>query len=161
MGENCCGTKGAEKGQCSEEEMKKKCMMKSIGLLLLRLSMVFFVLAGWMKITNISATAGFLGTIGIPAPELMAWVLAIVELVGGLAVLLGVMTQIFGVLLAFTMLVAIVTVTMKAGAPLFDYTVVYMLVSLALAFTGPGKFSIKAIAKEKCPCGGNCPICKF
>ena len=35
-------------------------------------------------------------TLGIPAPELMAWVVTIVELVGGILLVVGFLTQIVG-----------------------------------------------------------------
>ncbi len=161
MGENCCTIKGSDKNGCSEEEMKKKCMKKGIGLLLIRLSLAFFILHGWMKVTDIAATAGFFAQLGIPMPELMAWVAGLAQLIGGLAILLGVCTSIFGVLVAFTMLVAFVTAGVQVGFPANEIIIVFFLVALGIAFTGPGKYSLKAIAKEKCPCGGNCPICKF
>ncbi|HLZ85528.1 MAG TPA: DoxX family protein [Caulobacteraceae bacterium] len=56
-----------------------------------------------------------LGAIGVPAPEFMAWLTIIVELAGGLAVLLGAAVPLASVPMAAVLLVAIFTVHLPNG----------------------------------------------
>ena len=61
-----------------------------LALLLLRIGVgVVFIVAGWGKLTGIEGVQGFFGDLGIPLAGMMAWVVAIVEFVGGLMVLTG------------------------------------------------------------------------
>ncbi len=52
-----------------------------------------FILAGFAKLTTISATAGWFGSIGLPVPTVTAVVVGLVELLGGLAILVGFQTR--------------------------------------------------------------------
>lgn len=89
---------------CNEESMR------NWGLLLLRIAVgVVFIYHGWGKLHGIEQTAGFFGNIGIPAAGFMAWVVALVEFLGGIAVLLGLFTRLAAKLLAIVMLVALFT----------------------------------------------------
>ena len=52
-----------------------------IFLLLARLSMGWLFLAsGWMKITNVAGTVGYLTNLGVPSPDLMVWLVLGCEL---------------------------------------------------------------------------------
>lgn len=59
-----------------------------------------FIQSGYGKLMNIGGTAGWFGSIGLPVPVATAWVVALVELVGGIAVLVGFRTQIAAIVLA-------------------------------------------------------------
>ncbi|WP_367715866.1 DoxX family protein [Nitratireductor sp. GISD-1A_MAKvit] len=61
---------------------------------------IIFVVSGFGKITNIGGTAGYFGSIGLPLPVLTAWIVALLELVGGLAIMAGFQTRIAAILLA-------------------------------------------------------------
>jgi putative oxidoreductase len=61
---------------------------------------VMFILAGFSKLTAISATAGWFGSIGLPAPTATAVVVGLVELVGGLAIAVGYQTRIAAIVIA-------------------------------------------------------------
>ena len=54
----------------------------------------FFILAGFGKLTAIGGTAGWFGSIGLPLPTVTAVVVGLVELLGGLAILVGFQTRI-------------------------------------------------------------------
>jgi len=60
---------------------------------------------------------GILHAIGVPAPELMAWATILVELVGGLAVLVGAFVPWVSVPMAAVLLVATFTVHLPYGFP--------------------------------------------
>jgi len=59
-----------------------------------------FILAGFAKLTAISGTAGWFASLGLPVPTATAVVAGLVELVGGLAVLVGYQTRIAAIVLA-------------------------------------------------------------
>ncbi|ODT29707.1 MAG: hypothetical protein ABS35_08000 [Kaistia sp. SCN 65-12] len=67
---------------------------------------ILFIVAGYGKLTAIGGTAGFFGSIGLPMPTATAVIVGLVELVGGLAVLVGFKTRIAAVVLAFFVLAA-------------------------------------------------------
>jgi putative oxidoreductase len=116
-----------------------------LALLLLRIGVgLIFIYAGWGKITGIEGTQQFFGNIGIPMAGIMAWVVAIVELVGGLMVLTGYKIQIPALLLATVMLVAILT-TKLGNDNMFQsmrLDLLLLLVNLSLAILGSGKYSL-------------------
>lgn len=113
-----------------------------------------------MKFTHMDATIGFFSSIGIPMPQIMAYVVASIELFGGIAVLLGLFSRVGGVLLACVMAVAFLS-NLSGGIEAFELDLVFLFSALGIVFLGPGKYSLKAVIAKKCNCGGNCPICKF
>lgn len=52
-----------------------------------------FVMSGWSKLMGLSGFAAMLQKNGVPAPQVMAVVGAVVEFAGGLAVILGLWTR--------------------------------------------------------------------
>ncbi|MEO9337372.1 DoxX family protein [Mesorhizobium sp. SB112] len=61
---------------------------------------ILFILAGFSKLTAIAGTAGFFESLGLPVPTVTAVVVGLVELLGGLAVLVGFKTRIAAIVLA-------------------------------------------------------------
>lgn len=122
-----------------------------LAILLIRIGVgVIFIMAGWGKLNGIEGTAGFFGNIGIPLPAVMAWVVAIVEFVGGLMVLTGTFIRIPAVLLAIIMVVALITTKLDQSFNAARLDLMLLLTSLALFMLGSGKYSIdsKFIDKE-------------
>ncbi|MGF9699642.1 DoxX family protein [Paenibacillus sp. MABNR03] len=108
-----------------------------IGLFFSRIMIgLIFVLHGWSKFEGgISGTVGFFESIGIPG--FLASVVAIIELAGGAAMILGLGTRVFAAL--FIAVMAGVLLTAKVGQPFmsgteFDYLL--LAGSLTLLFTG-------------------------
>lgn len=59
-----------------------------------------FISGGWGKLVGAAATQAYFAKTGLPLPE-VAWVIAVVvELIGGLAILLGLFTRFAGIVLA-------------------------------------------------------------
>lgn len=80
-------------------------------MLLTRLALgQVFIIAGWGKLQDIPGTAKNFEQWGFPAPELHATLAGSVELVGGILLVLGLLTRVGAGLLAVTMLVALVKV---------------------------------------------------
>lgn len=54
---------------------------------------IIFILSGFSKLTALGGTAGYFGSMGIPAPMVVAVLVGLLELLGGLAVLIGFRTR--------------------------------------------------------------------
>lgn len=124
---------------------------KNLAFLLLRIGVgLIFVLAGWGKLTGIENVQGFFGNVGIPMAGIMAWVVAIVEFVGGIMVLVGYKIKLPSLLLAFIMVVAILTVKLGGDGGFSGMRVDIMLLvtSLALAILGSGGYSVDGILNK-------------
>ena len=109
---------------------------------------VVFIAHGAQKVFTwgIAGTGeGFAG-MGVPAPQASALFAAVVELVGGAALLVGLATPVVGLLLALDMLGAFLLV--HAGNGVFvtgnGFELVWAIagVALALAAVGAGRFSV-------------------
>jgi putative oxidoreductase len=109
---------------------------------------VVFLAHGWQKLfTNgVDGTAAFFAQAGIPLPAAAAWFAALVETLGGAALILGALVPVAGLLLVLNMLGAFVFV--HAGNGLFidknGYELVLTLGAAALVFAivGPGRYSV-------------------
>ncbi|MEX2574376.1 MAG: DoxX family protein [Balneolaceae bacterium] len=114
-----------------------------VALLLLRIGVgTIFIIAGWGKLTGIEGAQGLFGNIGIPAAGIMAWIVALIEFIGGFMVLLGAYIRVPAILLATIMVVAILTVKMQAGWGDMRIDFTLLLMNLALFIMGSGKLSV-------------------
>lgn len=119
-----------------------KPFMRDLGLFLLRVAVaVIFISHGWDKLNDIQGTASFFGGSGIPMPEFMAYLVGLVELLGGIGVLLGVYTKIWASLLAVVMVVALLSVHLSAPAT-GQLALALLGGNLALVGVGAGKWSL-------------------
>jgi len=84
----------------------------AIGIIFLAHGLQKFGVFGGMNLTGVT---GFFGSQGIPLPGLMAPLVALIETLGGLALILGFGTRIAAILLAIIMIVAIFAVKLTQG----------------------------------------------
>lgn len=69
-------------------------MNANVTLLVARILLaLIFILSGIGKFADIAGTAGYIGSVGLPAATLLAWLAAIFETVGGIAILIGFRTR--------------------------------------------------------------------
>lgn len=120
-----------------------------IALLLIRVALALvFIVHGWAKIADMAGTVGFFGSIGLPA--FLAYVVAAIEFLGGIAMLLGVFTGWAGILLALVMAGAIATVKLKAGfLGGYEFDLTLFLAAIAVSLAGPGAYTVKSLFKRK------------
>ncbi len=88
------------------------------GLLVLRVILgVIMAAHGLQKLQRGRAEFGrtALDSLGVPAPELMGYVVAFAELGGGILLILGLLTRIAALLLTVDLIVAILLVKVKVG----------------------------------------------
>ena len=89
-----------------------------LALLLTRIGIgVIFVAHALMRLqVGVASLAQVLGSsLGFPLPNLFAWLTVLIELFGGIALILGVATPIAAVLLSVISVVAILTLKAKLG----------------------------------------------
>ena len=106
-----------------------------------------FLMHGQLKLftMGIAGVTGFMASLGIPLPQVSAVVVTAVELLGGLAILLGFRARWAGLLLAFDMAVAIVTAKLHGGffAPRgFELELTLLGATLTFAMVGSGGWSL-------------------
>ena len=130
------------------------------GLFILRIVLgIAFAVHGWGKLSGgVDNVAGFFGTIGVPAAALVAWIVTIVELVGGILLIIGALTQIVGILLALVVLGAIVFAYIAQGNPIVDRgaitwekEAVFAAAALCLTLAGPGAWALDEMMAERQP----------
>jgi putative oxidoreductase len=128
----------------------------ALGTTLLRFIIgAIFIAHGSQKLITfgLAGTAGFLGTLGVPAPGLMAPVLIATELGGGILLVLGLLTRWVSIPLAFTMVVAIGTVHLAHGFFLpqgYEFVLLVGVGLLTLALQGSGAFALDdVIGRER------------
>lgn len=130
-------------------------------LLVLRLVIGFgFMAHGWAKLSRgPDKFAVLLTYIGVPFPHFMAWFTTMVELLGGLALILGIFVALLSVPLIFIHIVAMSTIHIHYGfssvntigmsptGPLFgppgyEISLLYIAGILVLAVFGAGALSV-------------------
>jgi putative oxidoreductase len=104
---------------------------------------IIFIAHGIPKLVDISGTQHFFShALGFP-PE-MAVIIALLEVIGGLALLFGVLTRLAAILFIIEMIGATLTVKLSKGfVSGYDFDLLLVAASISLLLTGPGKPSIE------------------
>lgn len=116
-----------------------------------------FIWAGCTKlfVFGPAGTAGFFAKAGVPIPELAAWVAIIVELVGGILILIGWQARWTALALCIWCLITGLAYHLPATAMMHDMTHFYKNLGLAGGFLyifafGAGAFSVdRAMGMDK------------
>ncbi len=123
--------------------------MQGWGLAILRVVVgIVFLVHGFQKLflMGFGGVAGMMEGLGVPAPGLFDVILTLAELLGGLALILGFFTRIAAIPLAVDMLVATLMVHLPNGFSAanggYEFTLVLLAASLALAVAGPGEAAL-------------------
>jgi len=125
------------------------------------LAAIAFIVAGLPKFENISVNQGFFGSLGLP-PELVLPI-ALLEIIGGIFILVGVLTRITAAIFIIEMIGATLVVWLSqgfAGGPLLKQAAILTsslltATSISLLLTGPGRISIEwdVLKREVSPRG--------
>jgi putative oxidoreductase len=103
-------------------------------------------LFGWFGGYGLEGTAGWMESIGLAPGILMAALAGGAEFFAGLLLIVGLLVRPAALLLAVTMIVAIVTVHLENGFFLatngFEFALALLVISITLAIRGAGSFSI-------------------
>jgi putative oxidoreductase len=119
---------------------------QEIGKVILRgiLGLIFFI-HGLDKFQGgITNTAGYFDSLGVPG--FLAYAVAVIELVGGIALILGIGTQIISLLFALIMVGAIITAKLPAGflgnGQMAGYELDLALLAMSIFFIFAGKSAL-------------------
>lgn len=119
-----------------------------LGLLIIRVVLgASFLTHGIMKFSaGISGTVGWFSSIGLPG--FLAYVIAIIEVAGGIAMILGIGTRIVAALFALVMLGAIFMVKISVGfagngqMAGWELDLAFLTMSVVLFINGSEKFAL-------------------
>jgi putative oxidoreductase len=112
------------------------------------------------------AFAAILQAMGVPAPHLMAWATILIEIFGGLAIILGAFVVLASVPMAAVLLVAMFTVHLpygfssikllavtaagaQFGPPGYECDLLYLACLAALVLGGSGPFAIDNLIRRR------------
>ena len=130
-----------------------------IGILLLRVTIGLTLAAhggqklfGWFGGPGLRATGQGMETLGFTPGRRHALMAGLAELGGGLLFALGLFTPLAATIVASVMLVAGVSAHARNGFFMtrggYEYTLIFGMAGLAVAFTGPGALSLDALAGQ-------------
>ena len=117
-----------------------------------------FLASAWGKLSNIAGFVGYLKNLGAPAPELLAWIGALVELVVGVALILGLGTRYAALLCALFLIIATALAHRYWEYPAaqignqYNHFLKNLAIfggALILFVTGPGRLSIDRMLSEE------------
>ena len=125
-----------------------------------------FMAHGFAKLSKgPDAFAAILTALDVPMPHLMAWLTIAVELLGGVAVMLGAFVSVASIPMAAVLLVAMLTVHLpygfssikllgvtpngaQFGPPGYETDVLYIAALLALVLGGPGPLAVDSFMRD-------------
>lgn len=103
---------------------------------------IAFIAHGIPKLADPAMTQGFFGNIGLPLE--LAIPIGLLEVVGGFALLVGVVTRIASILFIIEMIGAPIAAKLSEGfVGGFELDLWLMSVAISLLLTGPGKISVE------------------
>ena len=101
-----------------------------------------FMMHGLPKLFAIPGTQTSFTNMGLP-PDL-AVIIGLLEFIGGLVILLGLLTRIAAILLAIEMIGAILMVKLSKGfIDGYELDLLYLAIMISLVISGPGSISIE------------------
>ncbi len=133
--------------------MKCLCTHKDMGnlaLLALRVVVgIVFLYHGWTKLQDMEATAAFFDSMGIFWPVFFAWVVALVEAIGGILLILGIHVRSIAPILLIDMIVALLVVHTRMPWAQAELPLVLAAASLVFYGLGAGEWRLM---KRECVC---------
>lgn len=128
--------------------------LEPYALLILRVSTgIIMAVHGWQKFSDIPKWTEQLTKMGIPFPELNAYLSIAAELLGGLGLIVGLLTPLAALGVVSTMAVAVFVVHFDNGLLAkdggFEYPMTLMFVGLYFMMKGAGCLSLDALFCKK------------
>ena len=117
----------------------------------LRLVMgIIFSVAGYTKLVGITGTIDYFTKLGFPVPVITAWFITLLELGGGIALILGLLVRYLGIVYTIEFIVAAFWVKLPMqGYAAARLDLMLLAGAAALYFLGAGRWSIDSIWLEK------------
>jgi putative oxidoreductase len=134
--------------------VKPETALAAVALLLVRVSVgVVFAQTGWGKLHHLDDIIEYFGSLGIPAPAIQAPFVSGLELVGGVALIIGLGSRLFAAPLIGSMAVAILTAKKDDIESLTDVLGFiewhYLVFFAVIVLLGPGKLSLDALLARR------------
>jgi putative oxidoreductase len=104
---------------------------------------ISFIIHGLPKLSNIAGTEHFFSSmIGLPAA--MALPIGLLEVIGGIALLVGILTRLASIMFIMEMIGSTITAKLSKGfVGGYELDLLLMAISISLLLTGPGRISIE------------------
>jgi putative oxidoreductase len=122
------------------------------GITAVRIAMgAILVVSGFQKLTNLAGVVGFFGSIGLPAPGVLAPLVALMELLGGILVLIGLRPRWIAVWFVGEFLVTFLYVKLVRGAG-WDAARIDLLMlvgAILLILAGAGQASVDGLRSRR------------
>lgn len=135
-----------------------------VALLVARVALGVILLAhGWQKLDEftLAGTAAAFGDMGVPAATFAAWFVTAVEILGGAALILGVLTPVAGALNMVSLLGALLLVHAQNGVFVqnngFELVLALFAGLVVIVLLGAGRFSIDGLIGRKVTKGDDKP----
>lgn len=115
---------------------------------------IIFMAHGAQKVFvyGFEGVSGSFAQMGIPMANVAGPLVALLELFGGLALIIGLLTRLASLGLAFNMLVAMLVVHLSAGFFLpngYEFVLALLGSTVALTLTGAGAYSVDALIERR------------
>jgi putative oxidoreductase len=104
---------------------------------------IAFIIHGLPKLSNLTGTEHFFtNVVGLPAT--LALPVGLLEVVGGIALIMGILTRIASILLMIEMIGSTIVAKLPKGfVGGYELDLLLMALSISLILTGPGRLSIE------------------
>lgn len=128
---------------------------REIGIAVLRvITGIVFAAHGYQKVFvyGMAGVQGAFTKMGAPMPTITGPLVACLELFGGIALVIGLLTRLVALGLAFDMLGAILLVHLANGFFLpsgYEFVLMLLAASMALTLGGPGALSVDSLIASK------------
>ena len=129
---------------------------QSVLLLLIRIYFFWQLFKiGLAKLENIATPIGFFTKLGIPYPEISAWVVACTECFGGILIVAGLASRLAALPVTVSLTIAYLVADRDAVLNIWGHPdkfvkadpFPFLITALIVLVFGPGKFSIDAVIK--------------
>lgn len=126
--------------------------MGDAAILILRLAAgVVLAYHGWQKLQDVAGFAGFVESLDIPAPDVVAYLVTYLEFLGGIALIIGVATRYVAALFAIEMVFTNVLVKFDVGLIASEggvgaeLDILILAIALSLVLVGAGRWAVDAL----------------
>jgi putative oxidoreductase len=111
---------------------------------------IIFSVAGYTKLVGIAGTIEYFAKLGFPFPVVIAWFIALLELGGGIALILGLFVRYLGLIYTIEFIIASFWVKLPMqGYAAARLDLMLLAGAIAIYFIGAGRWSIDSIWLEK------------